>query len=290
MVITGHKKGYLYVLAGGSLWATGGVWAKILYSQQLSSNQVALLRTCIALIALATLMALKKRSHFLVRGKDLALLAGVAFFGVSLFSVAFFYTIQITTITQATFLLYTAPVIAALLARLFLNELLVKGKIIALVCSISGLLLLTRLYQPASLDIPTLGILTGLASACMYACFSLMGKVALYRYSPWTVQFYTFAFGVLFLIFLTLPGAGTFQLRWESWLFLALMGLVSTLAPFALFYRGLQIVEASRAAVVATIEPVVASLLGFAVFAERLDPVQAVGAGLILLGAVLVQI
>lgn len=284
------RKGYLYILAGGSLWATGGVWAKILFSQHLSSNQVALLRTAIALVALTAFMVLKKRSHLFAKGKDLLLLAGVAFFGVSLFSVSFFYTIKVATITQAVFLLYTAPIIAALMARVFLNELLVKGKVIALACSITGLVLLTRLYQPASLDIPTLALLTGLASAFMFACFSLMGKVALHRYSPWTVQFYTFAFGVLFLVLLTLPGAETFQLRWESWLFLVIMGLVSTVAPFALFYRGLQMVEASRAAVVATIEPVVASLLGFALFAERLDPAQAVGAGLILLGAILVQI
>jgi drug/metabolite transporter (DMT)-like permease len=290
MASPGSKKGYLYILAGGSLWGTGGVWAKILFSQQLSSNQVVLLRTAIALVALAAFMVLKKRSHLVVQGKDLLLLAAVAFFGISLFSIALFYTIEVATITQAIFLLYTAPVITALMARLFLNELLVKGKIIALACSIIGLVLLTRLYQPDKLDIPTIAIVTGLASAFMYACFSLMGKVALYRYSPWTVQFYTFAFGVLFLIFLTLPGAETFQLRGESWFFLVIMGLVSTFAPFAFFYRGLQMVEASRAAVVATIEPVVASLLGFAVFAERLDPAQAVGAGLILLGAVLVQI
>lgn len=281
--------GYLYVLAAGSLWATTGSFAKVLYAQELSSLQVAFIRALLTFLFLTAFLLLRKKGYFRVAARDLLLLAVVGLMGISMFAVFYFYTIQVTSITQAVFLLYSAPIFATIMARLIFKEPLSKVKVAALVSSITGVMLLTKIYDPANLTMPLAGILTGLGAAVTFALSIIAGKSVLTRYSAWTVQFYSFAFGLLFLAFLAHPSADIANLKLVNWLVLTMMALVTTFGAFACFFAGLKRVEASRASIVASIEPVVASFLGFALFSESLGPPEMVGSVLILLGAILVQ-
>lgn len=280
--------GYLYVLAGACLWATTGSFAKVLFAQELSFLQVAFVRSLITVIILLAFLSSRKE-YFRVAARDLPLLALVGLMGVGIFAVFYFYTIQKTTIIQAVFLLYTSTIFATLLARLLLKEPLVKVKLVALASSVTGLVLLTRVYSPGNIAMPLVAILTGLGAALSYALFTITGKMALAKHPAWTVQFYSFIFGFFFLSFIANPSSDLLSLRPVSWFTLVMMSLVSTFAAFAFFYAGLKRVEASRASIVATIEPVVASFLGFALFAERLGVPETVGSVLILLGALLAR-
>lgn len=282
--------GYLYILASASLWGTTGIFAKLLYAAERTSQQVAFLRALVAFMAFAILLLFTKKDSYRIEWGDIPVLASLGLIIVAVFTLFYFYTIQASTITQAVFLMYTGPVFAVLMARIFLGELIVKRKLQALALSIVGMLLLTKMYDPSQLSISWPALMAGLASAIMYGLGRIVGKLALLRCSPWTTTLYSFAFGLLFLFLFTQPQNFLLQVSGRSWLIVIAMGLVQGVGAFLCFFKGLQLVEASHASIVGTLEPVVASVLALAIFGELLSLTGILGAALILSGAILIPL
>jgi DME family drug/metabolite transporter len=79
-------------------------------------------------------------------------------------------------------------------------------------------------------------------------------------------------------------------LRANSYLILLMLAVVHTALGFALYTFGIRHLGAGRAAIVATIEPVVAGVLGVALLGEALTALKALGGLLVLAGAVLAQV
>ena len=67
----------------------------------------------------------------------------------------------------------------------------------------------------------------------------------------------------------------------------AVLAVCSTYGAYSLYYAGLRRIEASRAAVIATLEPVVAALLAFSLFGESFTAFGYLGSGLILTAVVM---
>lgn len=117
-----------------------------------------------------------------------------------------------------------------------------------------------------------IGILTGLGSGLGYALYSIFAKFALARYSPITVTAYTFVFASLGITplcavsqFPALVSAQPASLPWMIGL-----GLLCSALPYLLYTSGLSRTEPGKASILASVEPVVATLLGILVFGEPL--------------------
>ena len=119
----------------------------------------------------------------------------------------------------------------------------------------------------------------GLCSGLSYASYYIFGKWILDRYSPITVYAFVLSLGAVGL----LPLVDFSPKPTKAWLLLIALAIVST---YLLYLTGLKRVEASRAVLVATVEPVVAATLALAFFGERLGPMGLAGGGLILVAAV----
>lgn len=148
------------------MWGSTGIFARTLYSQNLSYLEASFLRTSIAFLILFTVQALTGGKHFRVARRDLPLLAGLGITH-SLFSLSYLHTIQLSSISQASFLLYTYPIFVTVVACIFLKEELAGTKLVALIISITGVLLLTQMYRPGHLSIPPLAIATGMAASLL---------------------------------------------------------------------------------------------------------------------------
>ena len=285
----GTRVGYLYVLAAGCLWGTTGLFAKWVYSLQVNAFQLAFLTPFISLMMVGGALALTRKGFYRIQLRHLPLLACLGVCNTAVFSLAYFYTIQATTITQAVFLLYTTPIFTVVLARLLLAEPLVAPKVMALIPSVMGIVLLTNIYLPGRMNISYAAILTGIVSALSYALGRVLGKIALRIYPLWTVVFYSLVLATSFLFFIIKPQHFLLEISGRAWLVLVAMSLVTGVLAVACLFMGLQRIEASRASIVSTIEPVVAAFLGFILFGELLNISGMAGASLILLAAVLVQ-
>ena len=136
-----------------------------------------------------------------------------------------------------------------------------------------------------------LGIVVGVGSGIAYGLYSILGSVALRRYPPEAVSAYTFFIAAIAVLLISRPAelvqkmAAADGLAGLILLILA-TGAVTAFAPFLLYTLGLQAVQASHAAILATVEPLVATVLGILVYHEQLRTATLLGIACIL-GAIL---
>lgn len=189
-------------------------------------------------------------------------------------SLAFFYAFKMTTISNSVLTHYTAPIIVAFLAALFLREKITKMLIGAIIISSIGLWIMLNgvsLHQGHMT-----GILSGLASGAAYAVIIIIARKYAREYRPFML---TYIVNITIMLCLA-PFIREFPIH-AIWSFLV-MGLIHSVIAPILYYRGLQDVSASRAAVLGYLEPVCAILLSMIFLREMPGQNSLLGGALIL--------
>jgi drug/metabolite transporter, DME family len=280
------------VVAAASIWATLGLFAKILYAEGVSFESLVAVRASVgwAAVMIFVLTTGRAKSLRVSRG-DLAFLAPLGLVGIGLFYLLYFYTVRESTVGTAAVLLYSSPAFVVVLARLFLGEALNAVKVIALFLTAGGIFLVAGAYDPANLEVGPAVLLTGLLSGLTYGLYSIFGRPVAERLGPSVILSYALFFGALLLVVAALPTLDTLVgLPTGAYALLFMLAVVHTTLGFALYTFGLGRLGAGRAAIIATVEPVVAGTLGAALLGEEFTVPKAIGAGLVISGAILAQV
>lgn len=270
--------GYFYVLAAASLWGLLGVVSKWAFEQGVSPLEVAFWRAALGAVLFGTQALLVQKVY--LQQRDLPAVAGFGLVGVSLFYGAYQLAIQSGGAALASVLLYTAPAIVALLSWLFLREPMDAYKLGAVGLTLLGVALVS--LQGGGVKVTLAALFWGLLSALTYATYYLFGKLYLHKYSTPTVFLYALPVGALGL----LPFVNFVPKNAEAWTAIAFLTMASTFFAVTLYFAGLRRLEATRASVVATIEPVVAAFVAWLWWGERFSLLGYLGAGLVLAGVV----
>lgn len=285
-------RGYLTVLIATALMSTTGILIKfLLVDYKIAPLNLAFLRVLIVTAALGLGIFLVRRSDFKVQSRHLIYLIIMGVVGVGLHQLAWVSSVNLNGAAVATVLVYINPTIVALVSTRVFGEKLDRIKIIALVLTLSGMILVAQMYDPKNLQLNGLGILVGLATGVTWATYAIIGQFISRKYSPWASLFYAFLFGAILLLPLQLVagnilGMGT---QWTGWGILFFLALGPTLVGFGLYTVGLSQIPASVVSLIATLEPVFSIILAFFLFQEVLDFLQLIGAGLILLAVILLR-
>lgn len=284
-------KGYTLVLLAAALWGTMGVFYKVLIERyEMTPLAVASMRSLWGGLILCAAIVVVKRTLLRIHRRDLPLLIAYGVVGVAGFFVAYAYAVALTGVAVAAVLLYTAPAWVGLIAWRWLGESMHTRVVVALLMTLAGSVLVAGLYDLASLRVNALGILAGLGAGLGYALWSVFNKMAVQRYSAWTVQTYGLLIGAatLLLVVPTAQRATPDTLR-AAWPWLLAMALGPTLGGALSYSLGVRWIPVSIASIVATLEPVIAMGLAFVLFDERLTVPQLVGSGLIIGAVVLLR-
>lgn len=266
------------------LWALLGVFSQRLLTAGVSALEIAFWRAALSGCVFIAHAAVTRRLRLLKRS-DLLAFAAFALVGVTLFYSALNLAIEAGGVSLAFVLLYTAPAFVAILAAIFLGERLTLVKVGLVGLSILGVALVSS-SGGTGVTASWQAVAWGLTAGASYSTYYLFGKWALRRYAPVTIYAYVMPLGALGLV----PFIGFEALQVAStavWLDIGLMSLLSTYGAYLVYYTGLRTIEASRAVLVATIEPVLAALLAAVLFGERLSALGVTGAVLVLASAVL---
>jgi DME family drug/metabolite transporter len=284
--------GVLAVVAAASIWATLGLFAKILYAQGVSFESLVAVRASLGWVAVMIfVLATGKAKSLNVSGRDLMLLVPQGLVGIGLFYLLYFFTVGESSVGTSAILLYSSPAFVVLLARLFLNEALNPAKVLALFVTAGGIFLVAGGYDPSNLEVTPTVLLTGLLSGLTYGLYSIFGRPVTGHLRPSVILSYVLFFGALLLVVAALPTLDTLVgLPMRSYALLFVLAVVHTTLGFALYTFGLGRLGAGRAAIVATVEPVVAVILGTALLGESLTVPRVVGALLVISGAALAQV
>ncbi len=284
--------GYLLVWLAATLWASLGPFYKLLLGLGVSPLAVVTFRTWLAALLLGGWMIIRKRSlaWLSLARRDRLLILAYGLIGIAFFYAAYVYAVQTTGVAIAVVLMYTAPAWVTLIAWWRLGEHVNRTQVMALALAFLGCALVAQIYDPAALHFNALGILYGLSAGLGYGLYSVFNKLALRRYPPTTVQFYGFAVGTIALALTQRPAELFAPMRSPLLLgLLTVMAVGPTLGGGLAYAAGVQRLPVNVASLLATLEPALAVLFGYWLFGEVLEWGQWLGAGLILLTAILLR-
>ena len=236
--------------------------------------------------------------HFHLR--DSWCFIGTGLVSIVFFSYCYFRNVEESSAAVAAILMYTSPIFVTLLSAIFFKEKFTKTKLLALLLAIIGCALVSGIASgigttpsPGAGGIASpsfLGIALGLGSGIGYALYSIFGRFALDKgYSSFMVTAMTFTFACVGVLpFIDIIGLVTRLITEPKYILLALvMGLVGSCTPFALYTLGLRYMEASKAAILATLEPIVTALVGTFFYKEPIDIFVIVGIAMVLVAGIL---
>jgi drug/metabolite transporter (DMT)-like permease len=194
---------------------------------------------------------------------------------------ALFKAYQLISITLASMLYYTQPIILLLLGGIFLNEkILLKNMVFIVVSFLGVILLLNSGFHSNTTNSPAmLGIACALIASFFYAAATIVAK-KLRHIEPRIQIFMQMFMGLIILVLPASASSWTFSLhQWEC---LIIMGTVHTVLAFILFYDAIKTIPVSLISVIGYISPVVAIGTDIVFFNHHVYLIQWVGVFFIL--------
>ena len=279
------------ILSAAALWGCIGVFLRGMTDLGLSSMQAMSARTVFAAAVLLPVLWLRDRSLLrLERLSDLRYFFGTGILSLLFFNWCYFGAIKASSMSVAAVLLYTSPIFVVLLSAACFGERITRCKALALCCTFAGCALVSGLLSQGE-GIGMRAFLLGIGSGFGYSLYSIFGRFALRRYRSLTVTFYTICFAAAGSVLITLLSGEQplpALLFTGRGIFLTFgMAVLCCALPYLLYTAGLAGVQAGHAAIMATLEPVVAAVLGVGIFREAVTPSKLAGMALVLISVAL---
>ena len=289
-------RGYLLSALAAAGWAAGGLTAKWLFvttGAEIDPATLSAARALLSTVMLLVYLGLFRRRELVVRASELPFLAVFGVAGLALVHFTYFATIQRTNVPTAILLEYLAPVLVLAVSVAFLGERMTWALPVGVAASVTGCALMVGAIGGGGLRVSPDGIAWGLASAFFFATYTVLGKYAAPRFSPWTLLTYGLGFATLFwLVYLGGPAPILRAMSdGRTLAAVAAMALVSTIVPFWAFLAALHHIDATKASITATLEPVLAGIATYFIplFYAPLAALQLLGGALVILAVVVAQ-
>ena len=269
---------HLCVLASGVLWGLIGIFNRRLTAAGFSVGSIVLIRNLGSMVLLGLLFLAKDRNIFRIRWKHVPIFLGTGVVSVLFFTLCYFSCQRLCSLAVAAVLLYTSPAFVVLFSAILWKDKITKRKLLALVLAFLGCTFVTGLWS-GDASVTLLGAILGVASGLFYGLYSIFGRYALAHYKPFTVTFYTFLFAGIGALAVLRPAeiaAGFSSAPSLAWVALGLI-VVCTVAPYLLYTYGLAGMDSGKAAILASVEPVTAAIVGVLAFGEPMSAMVLLG-------------
>ena len=282
---------FILILAAAVLWGTAGLFVRSIKAFAFSEMQLVFGRAVFTAIIVGLIILIKDKSYFKIKLKDLWLFLADALFSIVLFNFSYYNTMALASLSVAAVLLYTAPFFVVIISRIIFGLKLTANKCVACVVAFVGCSMVSGLFDSTH-RISAKALFFGLLTGFGYALYTIFGELLLRRgYNSFTITFYVFLFASICCTPLinvpeTLKGVTAEP---KALVLLLLMAVVNTVIPYLLYTTGLKGIDPSIAPVIATVEPVVATLIGAVVFNEALTFFGIAGIILVLMSVIILN-
>ena len=281
-----EHKGYIQIFITGCLWGTIGLFVTLMEMQGSSSSYTSFLRLLCGFVFLAVMtLVFDGPGAFLIGKRTLlsCVLLGVVCQGT--FNILYSMSISMNGMSVGSVLLYTAPVFTSVVSMLLFKEKLDLLKWAALLINVLGCALTATGGDFSAASLAPLGLLAGVGAGFTYAMTAVFGKIAMQeKASPLAVAAYNLFFGFLFVAVIRRPWITVEDpFKRQILLYGLLLGLIATALAYGIYFSGLsKITRTSKVPVVASVELVVATIIGVLAFSERMTIVKVLGILLVL--------
>ncbi len=293
--------GYAMVAVAATLFAVNGSVSKVALGSGLTALELTQIRnTCAALLFLAFLLAFA-RSRLRVDRRELAFLVAFGLVGVALVQWLYFVAIEHLPVGVALLIEFTAPLFVALFARFVYREHIRRRIWIAVAMCLVGLALVVELW--AGVAFSTVGVTAAFGGALGLTAYLLMAEKERRHRDPASLSFFGFLFASLLWAVVQPLWGFPWDVLGESvslqgnldeitvpvWALVGFIVVIGTMVTFTLLTGSLRHISATRASIVATLEPVVATVVAWAWLGETLGAAQLLGGGVVIAGILLAQ-
>jgi len=295
-------RGYVFIGSAALLWGVAATLGRAAFTGRLLPSGQALQpidplilsqsRTTISfLVLLPVLLSRRGWRNLRLPASDFGRTLALGILGVAASNYLYYLSIQKTNVATAIVLQYTAPVLVLLYMVVRGLQRATAQRVAAVGLAVLGSALAIGVVGAGGFRLNPIGVLAALLAAVSFAFYNIAGHRLLARYDRWIVLLYTTFSAAAFWIFVNPPWkVVAAHYSAAQWTFLAVFAVISMLAPFSLYFAGLQYLEPTRAIVVSCLEPVFSIVLAALLLGEGLRPVQAVGIVIVLAAIVIVQL
>jgi drug/metabolite transporter (DMT)-like permease len=292
--------GYALTLAAAGIFAVNGTVSTLALQAGIPATRLTALRCTGAAVALLVVLALVAPQRLRVTWREVPFLTAFGVVGVALTQFLYYVAIGRMPVGIALVFEMTAPVLIATYVWLVRGERVRSRLWLALLLSLSGLVLVAQVWQDGgSLD--PVGVGAALLAAVCLATYYLMGERGTVTRDPVTLTCWTFVAAALFWAVAAPWGsfdagvlaervpvsAGSVAL--PLWSLVAWIVVLGAVVPFWLSIAALQHLAPTAAGLVATVEPVFASIVAWLWLEQVLTGWQVAGGVVVLAGIVLAQ-
>jgi drug/metabolite transporter, DME family len=295
-------RGYLYIASAAFLWGIAATLGRAAFTGRLLPKGETLRpidplilsqsrATFSFLVLLFALVLLRGWKRLRVPLADFRRMFVLGILGVAASNYLYYLAIQRTNVATAIILQYTAPILVLLYTVARGLQKPTMQRVAAVALAVTGIAFVIGLFGSGGFRLDAIGVLAALGAAFSFAFYNIGGHSILARYDRWTVLLYVIFSASLFWIVMNPPwNIAAAHYSGNQWLFLLIFSLVSVLAPFSLYFAGLQHLEPTRAIVVSCLEPVFSIVIAAVTLGEVMKPLQTVGIVLVLIAIVVVQL
>jgi DME family drug/metabolite transporter len=275
------RTGYIFIISAACCWGLIGIFSSIAFSQGMQPLEIGFFRASIAWACFAVHAFVKKDIH--LDKKDIPLFVVFGLLGVSLFYISYLVAVKTGGAAFASVLLYTAPAWVIFVSLFFYREKITRVKLVAIVLIVLGVFLISGTGGNGStVSFGYVAILSGLTAGFCYSLYYTMGKYFSNKYTSTNLFLFVLPIGALGI----LPFVEFTHKTPIAWAALIAVSVLSTFIANYCYYQGLKYLEAGRASIVATLEPVVAAIAAYAFLGEYFTPLGYLGAFLIIVAVV----
>lgn len=286
----GQIKPYLFVMCAAILWASGGTASKYLFNAGINPYVLVQYRVSFSSLVIFGYLFFFKRQSLKINSKDLWSLAILGVLGMGGVQVTYLFAISKIKVAMAILLQYLAPFFVAIYSYLFFRERMDRWKVLSILLAFIGCFFVVEAYRVSFFSLDKWGIIAGLFSAGFFSFYSLLGEGLMRKYDPWTVLLYAFVFGALFFNSI-LPLNNLLVWKTEFRIFITVFYIIlfGTAIPFGFYFMGIEHLRATRATIVATLEPISAGILSFFMLGEVFNWWQIFGGFLVIAAIIIIQ-
>lgn len=287
----GMVRSYGCIFVAGCLWGTNGLFVKLMQGCGSSSAYTGFIRIVLSFLILVVITLVKEGPKaFKISKNTLISCMLLGLVCQALYNYVYSSAINSLGVSFACVMTYMSPAFASVISYFLFKERFGPNKYLAMALNLIGCGLTVTGGHLSGVSFAVSGLLFGLASAACYSLVGIFGRLASGESSPYVVATYNFLFGVIFLGLFGHPWTTVANPLEPGILFYGFIyALIPTGICYIIYFTGVgRIQESSKVPVVASVENVVAVVIGMLVFHEQVGVGNMIGVALVL-GSIVVM-
>lgn len=285
--MSAHAIGYIAAIIQAVLYATMGIFAKLLYECGLSAQLVMVLRFSCTVLFLGLFILFFHGRKFI--SHQPAVYVQSIFFFLSAW--LYFLAVERINAGLATVLFYTFPALVAVMNVIAFHEKIIARVIIALALSLCGIILISGLLAPGQAAIDPLGVIFAIAACTSFAIYSVLIQKTSRTESSFTATF-TISLVCLVASLILFAGelGGLAHVGIKEFALGSGLAILATILPIVLYIFAIARIGATKASILSIIETPSSLLLAWLILGETIDVFQGIGALLVVIATLSVTV